>query len=1194
MKKRMLSMLLAMAMCLSLLPTVALAEGEDTGSTTTPALGDKLTLEAVEGTEGFNGEGYGNLVDGKNTAENGTKWCLNFTLDGAYVILKAESAVKISGYSFTTGNDNARENGRNPKSWVLYGSDSQDGDWTEIAAVTDDTTMQDKNFTRFDFVLTAAPSAYQYYKFVFTANQGAKVMQLSEIALYGPVCEHEWQNEGNAVDVTCTENGYQLQKCSKCGSTKRVVIAPATGHEYNNGPECIKCGQVCCATLTTKDNAVSYYENLKDALDSAQNHEGCTVKLYSKATYDIDKQYICWGTFTIDLNGQQAAFRLRIADGSNITLINTADTQATFGDDSIEYPVVYAYGGTVTVGRSDGSDGDIRFQKQGGTWPSDETFFIDGYGNAFLYGGTYMKFSCNEKAKLYYYLPAGFAFANSDRNEVAATGNTLSDVHIVPHTQHQKDENGFCPICGACEHPTGEVSNDTFKCQLCGRTMLACVEQSSNNTYFSDLNDAIQKAAETGGCTLKLLANTGTLTVSKGAFNLDLNGKTVNSLTVSGGNIKLANAEKIGTLTVSGGVTLASLLPEGYAFYKSWHWYSADELAETTSLSDISVRQIPLKDLTVTADKESYVYGDDITLTASVTEVCEPWGIRYDLHENGESPEGCKSVAENSFKIEKPAAGKHTYTCVITTGDNYNLSQSITVTVGKKEITSPAADTTEFTYNGDAQTYNLAESADYTISDNVTQTQANKEGYTITVSLKDKANTVWADTDNDTENKIYQFIIGKAPVTVTASDKTAYVGGTAPDLSKPEKDKDYTISGLIGKDTLTGEVTLKYDPEKPDMTKTGDTAKIVAGGTLANDNYEVSYLPGKLTITTRPSSGGSSGGGSSGTKTETTKNPDGSTTKTETKSDGTVVETTTNPDGSTTKTETKKDGSSVTEIKAADGSTGTVKTDKNGSTETTVKISEKAAADAKKSGETVKVPAEVKAGENSNSAPTVKVELPKNAGETKVEIPVKNVSGGTVAVIVNPDGTEELVKDSVPTENGIQLTVSGDTTVKIVNNSKGFADIKGHWAEDSINFVSARGLVNGIDTAHYAPNAATTRAQLWTILARQNGADLTGGANWYEKAQAWSISNSISDGTNPSGTITRAQMVTMLWRTAGSAAAESKTGFTDVPADSYYSQAVAWAVERGITTGVGNSRFDPNATCTRAQIAAFLQHSYLK
>ena len=315
--------------------------------------------------------------------------------------------------------------------------------------------------------------------------------------------------------------------------------------------------------------------------------------------------------------------------------------------------------------------------------------------------------------------------------------------------------------------------------------------------------------------------------------------------------------------------------------------------------------------------------------------------------------------------------------------------------------------------------------------------------------------------------------------------------------------------------------------------------------------------------------------------------------QTETKKDGTKVETTTAKDGSTSKTTTNPNGSSVTETKAADGSTGTVKTDKDGKTEASAKLSDKAVENAKKSGEPVKAPVEVEATRNSNTAPTVKVELPKNSGDTKVEIPVTNVKPGTVAVIVHPDGTEEIVKNSLPTEDGIQLTVNGGATVKIVDNSKDFIDTRNHWAKDAIDFVSARGLVNGMSATIYAPNASTTRAQLWTILARQNNADLTGGATWFENAQNWAKEKGISDGTNPNGTINRAQMVTMLWRAMGQSAAGSAANFTDVPADAYYAQAVAWAVENGITAGVGNGRFDPNSTCTRAQIATFLHRSYL-
>ncbi len=458
--------------------------------------------------------------------------------------------------------------------------------------------------------------------------------------------------------------------------------------------------------------------------------------------------------------------------------------------------------------------------------------------------------------------------------------------------------------------------------------------------------------------------------------------------------------------------------------------------------------------------------------------------------------------------------------------------ESVSVTIAKAKVEIPAADPTQFTYSGEDQTYTLAESGLYIVAGNVRKSAGT---YTVTVTLKDTENYVWSN--NTATAKTFDFVIAKAPVTVTVKDKSAYTYDAAPDLSKPEPDKDYTVSGLIGEDKLTTAPTLAYDPAAPDLTKTGEAAKITASGASAGENYEITYVDGKLTVTSRPSSGGGGsssfggggGGGSSSSdkpsastgKTETTTNPDGSVTKTETKSDGTVTEITTNKDGSTTRTETKPDGSSKTEVKDASGSTG------------------------------------------------------------------------TVAVLVHPDGTEEIVKNSLPTEDSIRLTMDGSTTVKIMDNSKDFIDTRAHWAKDAIDFVSARGLVNGISDTIYAPNNSTTRAQLWTILARQNDADLTGGSSWYEKAQNWAKDKGVSDGANPNAAINRAQMVTMLWRAMGQPAAASGASFADVPADSYYAQAVAWAIENGTTVGVGNGKFDPDAACTRGQIATFL-YRYMK
>ena len=485
------------------------------------------------------------------------------------------------------------------------------------------------------------------------------------------------------------------------------------------------------------------------------------------------------------------------------------------------------------------------------------------------------------------------------------------------------------------------------------------------------------------------------------------------------------------------------------------------------------------------------------------------------------------------------------------------------------------------------------------------------EGSTVTFTaetIEGKPFASWTATGvmlTDSTNATISFTMPGNDVTLTTAYATL-VSGIALDKTK--------LALTVGDtQTLTATITpddannknVSWSSDKPSVATVDENGKVTAVA-VGTANITVKTEDGEKTAVcavtvTAKSSGGSSSGGSGGssssskpsTSTGTTTRPDGTKVQTETKADGTKIQTETKKDGSTVKTTTNPNGSSVTETKAADGSTGTVKTDKNGQTEAKTALSNKAIEDAKKSGEAVKAPVEVEASRDSSTAPTVKVELPKNSGDTKVEIPVSNVKPGTVAVLVHADGTEEIVKNSLPTEDGIQLTINGGATVKIVDNSKGFIDTQDHWAKDAIDFVSARGLVNGMSATIYAPNASATRAQLWTILARQNDTDLSGGTNWYEKAQLWSKDKGISDGTNPGATITRAQMVTMLWRTMGQPAATDKVSFADVPAGSYYAQAVAWAVENGITAGIGGGRFDPNATCTRAQIATFL-YRYMK
>ena len=496
----------------------------------------------------------------------------------------------------------------------------------------------------------------------------------------------------------------------------------------------------------------------------------------------------------------------------------------------------------------------------------------------------------------------------------------------------------------------------------------------------------------------------------------------------------------------------------------------------------------------------------------------------------------------------------------------------------------------------------------------------NSETLTATVAPENAANKalIWASSDEDVatvapDGTVTAVKVGTATITATATDgsgKSATCKVTVTDGTTPSQPGGSTGGSSGGSSSGGGGGSSSTTPTKPETVTKPDGTKVETvtkpdGTTVKTETKKDGSVTKTETKTeTKPD------GTKVETKNETVTNKDGSKveseTRTETKKDGTVTEskteTVTSKDGtkSETKSETKTDkngvtsGTETTKTTTANGSTGmTVTTIENGESKTAAeaKVSDKAIEDAKKNGEAVKAPVEVEASRDSNIAPTVKVELPKGASETKVEIPVSNATPGTVAVLVHPDGTEEIVKDSIPTEGGIRLTVNDGATVKIVDNSKDFADTRNHWAKDAIDFVSARGLVNGMNDSIYAPNNSTTRAQLWTILARQNDANLNGGNTWFENAQNWAKAKGISDGANPNAAINRAQMVTMLWRAEGQPAVGGTANFTDVPADSYYASAVAWAVENGITTGVGGGRFNPTATCTRAQIAAFLARS---
>ena len=230
----------------------------------------------------------------------------------------------------------------------------------------------------------------------------------------------------------------------------------------------------------------------------------------------------------------------------------------------------------------------------------------------------------------------------------------------------------------------------------------------------------------------------------------------------------------------------------------------------------------------------------------------------------------------------------------------------------------------------------------------------------------------------------------------------------------------------------------------------------------------------------------------------------------------------------------------------------------------------------------------VPAASSSRQAEELEITIPKNT-TVKVEIPVRNVTPGTVVVIVHADGTEEIVRTSVVTKKGVALELTGSATVKVYDNSKFFTDVPAaNWASDAVAFASSRELFNGTGANTFSPNAPMTRQMLMTVLARLDGTDTSGNA--YAKGMEWAIRNGVSNGSDPEGKITREQLATMLWRYAGNPSVSGRmTGFVDADQISSYAEdAMLWATKAGIIGGKGNGQLDPKGYATRAEVAAML------
>ena len=264
---------------------------------------------------------------------------------------------------------------------------------------------------------------------------------------------------------------------------------------------------------------------------------------------------------------------------------------------------------------------------------------------------------------------------------------------------------------------------------------------------------------------------------------------------------------------------------------------------------------------------------------------------------------------------------------------------------------------------------------------------------------------------------------------------------------------------------------------------------------------------------------------------------------------------------------------------------------------------------------------------SSSYDPTYSVSTPSKTENGSVTVSPKSASkGSTVTITVKPDSGYTLETLTAIDSKGkeIQLTDKGDGKYTFTMPA-GKVEVKATFMEDNsmlnffydvpngayfyeaVKWAVKNGITTGVGNDLFAPEQPCTRAQIVTFLWRAAGSpepkgtaagmtDVVSGS-YYEKAVAWAIENGITTGTtattfSPDATCTRGQSVTFLHRALKGTAPTTVNGFTDVAADAFYADAVAWAVESGVTNGTTDSTFSPNNGCTRAQIVTFLYRAY--
>lgn len=311
--------------------------------------------------------------------------------------------------------------------------------------------------------------------------------------------------------------------------------------------------------------------------------------------------------------------------------------------------------------------------------------------------------------------------------------------------------------------------------------------------------------------------------------------------------------------------------------------------------------------------------------------------------------------------------------------------------------------------------------------------------------------------------------------------------------------------------------------------------------------------------------------------------------------------------------------SDYTDFSAVDSAVNAVVRDKKIAEQAKVDAMAKAIEDAIAA--LVEKPSSSSSSSSSSSRPSYSITIPDKTENGSVNISSTSAKRGSVVTItVTPDAGYVLDELTVTDKDGkdVALTKKSDTEYTFVmpagkveitpsfvkqTPSQAFVDVKtGDYFYDAVLWAVEKGITNGTSAETFSPEDPCTRAQIVTFLWRAAGSpvvnyamdlsDVAGDA-YYAEAVRWALSEGITTGTSadqfsPDATCTREQAVTFLYRVAGSPAVSGESAFEDVGADAYYARAVAWAAQNGVTNGISQALFGTGSDCTRAQIVTFL------